>query len=97
MTYFGPVLGRRGGDAAVQADGGRVGSRFPVAAVLTLAGLLLFDNIEVSAFDPEAAVRSGAAGGVGEHRLVVRYLQLLQLLVDLLQVRNSCRLPLHVA
>lgn len=42
VTYFGPVLGRWGWDAAVQADSRRVGSRFPVAAVLMLADMLLF-------------------------------------------------------
>lgn len=74
-----------------------MGSRFSVAAELTLADLLLFCNIKVSAFDPKAALGGGAAGGLGEHRLVVRYLQLLQLLIDLLQVTNSCRLSLHVS
>lgn len=76
-----------------------MGSRFSVAAELTLADLLLFRNIKVSAFDPKAALGGGggAAGGLGEHRLVVRYLQLLQLLIDLLQVTDSRRLSLHVS
>lgn len=76
-------------------------SRFSVAAELTLADLLLFRDIKVSAFDPKAALGGGggggAAGGLGEHRLVVRYLQLLQLLIDLLQVTDSRRLSLHVS
>lgn len=77
-----------------------MGSRFSVAAELTLADLLLFCDIKVSAFDPKAALGGsggGAAGGLGEHRLVVRYLQLLQLLIDLLQVTDSRRLSLHVS
>lgn len=48
-----------------------MGSRFSVAAELTLADLLLFCNIKVSAFDPKAALGGGAAGGLGEYRLVV--------------------------
>lgn len=66
-----------------------MGPGFSVAALLPLANLLFLRQVEVSGFDPEAALWSGAAGGIGEHRLIVRYLQLLQFLIDLLQVGNS--------
>ena len=98
-THFGSVVGGGWGSAAVQADSRRVGSGVSVEGLLTLADLLLLGELEVSGFAPEAALRSGAARGVGEHWLIVWHLQLLQLLIDLLQVRNSWAggLSLHVA
>lgn len=70
-TYFGSVLSGRGGGTAVQADSRRVGPCFSVATLLMLAGLLLLSQMEISGFDPKAALWSSAAGGVGEHRLIV--------------------------
>lgn len=76
-----------------------MGPGVSVAALLPLAHLLLLGQVEVSGFAPEDALRSGAAGRIGEDRLVVGHLQLLQFLVDLLQVGDGAArgLPVHVA
>lgn len=98
-TYFTSVVSGGWGGTAVQTDSWRVGSGLPVAALLTLADLLLIRELKVSGFGPKATLRSSAARRVREHRLIVWHLQLLQLLIDLLQVRNSWShwLSLHLA